>query len=321
VRIEQLDFGGRASQLCAQTPNESRQSPTRLQVPSHGDRGTPGEDVAVDALEAEKSHFQAELEQSARSAVVVFGRARQRQDVVGVAADEKQSLLFEGLRINAKAKPDSPDETGVKIEQTLCRCDLEVKESMRQIGDVWGHRRLHGETLRSAECSCSLWRCHPGMGRFRGGFRRWVSNDQAKRLPMDNNRGLGPRIPFSTFTLTIPMPRKSASATSADLLRQSEVLRKQAEEMIRREVPGVVAKIKEAITHYGLTAADLGLAPGPTRSASKAPRKAVAKNKGASAGVKFRDGSGNSWTGRGPRPKWFKEALAAGASLESLQVS
>lgn len=95
--------------------------------------------------------------------------------------------------------------------------------------------------------------------------------------------------------------------------------------MKKRELPDVVAKIKDAIAHYGLTAADLGLASGSVRSAPKsAPKSArggAAKRKSSVGGVKFRDGAGNSWSGRGPRPKWFKEALAAGASLESMQAS
>jgi len=63
------------------------------------------------------------------------------------------------------------------------------------------------------------------------------------------------------------MPKaKSTHLTSADLLKQSEALRRQAEELKRKETPEVVARIKEAIAHYGLTAQDLGLAgKAPTR--------------------------------------------------------
>lgn len=35
--------------------------------------------------------------------------------------------------------------------------------------------------------------------------------------------------------------------------------------------------------------------------------------------VLYRDGSGNSWTGRGPQPRWMKEALASGKTLEELK--
>ncbi|MDM0002617.1 H-NS family nucleoid-associated regulatory protein [Variovorax sp. J22P240] len=33
----------------------------------------------------------------------------------------------------------------------------------------------------------------------------------------------------------------------------------------------------------------------------------------------YRDGAGNSWTGRGPQPRWMKEAIAGGKTLEDLR--
>ncbi|MNK83069.1 DNA binding protein, nucleoid-associated [compost metagenome] len=32
----------------------------------------------------------------------------------------------------------------------------------------------------------------------------------------------------------------------------------------------------------------------------------------------YQDGAGNTWTGRGPRPRWLTEALASGKTLEEL---
>jgi DNA-binding protein H-NS len=31
---------------------------------------------------------------------------------------------------------------------------------------------------------------------------------------------------------------------------------------------------------------------------------------------KYADGAGNTWIGRGPRPKWLKEAIGAGRALD-----
>jgi DNA-binding protein H-NS len=45
---------------------------------------------------------------------------------------------------------------------------------------------------------------------------------------------------------------------------------------------------------------------------SKAPGKRTAQQ--------YRDDSGNTWSGFGPRPRWLKDALAAGASLEQFAV-
>ena len=126
---------------------------------------------------------------------------------------------------------------------------------------------------------------------------------------------------------------KEPSATSAELIKRSEELRQQGEALKKREAPEVMAKIKEAIAHYGFTASDLGLAG--VKAKTRAPQakkakpaksstvasgvKAKVKEKAASV-IKYRDESGHSWTGFGPKPKWFKEALAAGATEASLKA-
>lgn len=51
--------------------------------------------------------------------------------------------------------------------------------------------------------------------------------------------------------------------------------------------------------------------------ASPAARK-PARGKKSAAKVKYRDQAGNTWSGRGPRPRWLTDALANGASLQDL---
>lgn len=125
------------------------------------------------------------------------------------------------------------------------------------------------------------------------------------------------------------MPKiKNTTLTSAELVKQSEALRQQAESLKAKEKPQVVASIKEAIAHYGLTAADLGLgdAAKPAKKAGKktAAKKTAAKTEAKKAAPKkrtskqYRDAAGNTWSGFGPRPQWLKDALAAGATEESL---
>ena len=36
--------------------------------------------------------------------------------------------------------------------------------------------------------------------------------------------------------------------------------------------------------------------------------------------VKYRDGSGNTWAGRGVQPRWLRERIKAGAKLEQFAV-
>lgn len=104
-------------------------------------------------------------------------------------------------------------------------------------------------------------------------------------------------------------------------------LQAQAEAVRQKEMAGVIARIKDAIAHYGLTAEDLGLgakrqatqrkAAAPTDSKRAAKRTKLPKPR--KARPSFSDGV-NTWSGMGPKPKWFKEALAAGKSLEDLTV-
>jgi DNA-binding protein H-NS len=114
------------------------------------------------------------------------------------------------------------------------------------------------------------------------------------------------------------------SKTYSEILDQIEGLKVEAERLRREEVAGVVARIREAIVAYGLTPADLGFGPGAAKAkradkrGGKPGRKAAAGKPGARA--KFRDSAGNVWGGRGPRPRWLREALAAGKSLQDFAV-
>lgn len=107
------------------------------------------------------------------------------------------------------------------------------------------------------------------------------------------------------------------SKTYTEIIQQIEELKAEAERLKREEVGGVIDRIKEAIAHYGLTAADLGLARGggrPGRKAKSAGGDAAPRAK-PSGQVKYRDANGNVWGGRGPRPRWLREALQAGKTL------
>lgn len=113
----------------------------------------------------------------------------------------------------------------------------------------------------------------------------------------------------------------------AQLTQELEALAAKVEAARKKEAAGVAARIKEAIVIYGFTAEDLGFGsnqrsemPAPMKTAApkaSKPPKAVGKKKLA---AKYRDAAGNSWTGRGSRPRWMVAALAAGQSLESLTV-
>ena len=116
------------------------------------------------------------------------------------------------------------------------------------------------------------------------------------------------------------------------LEKQIDALKRQADDLRKREAAGVAARIREAIEAYGFTADELGFGAAGAKSSSSssssspaaAPRTVARKSNGTSSkakpAVRFRDEAGNTWIGRGPRPAWFKEALAAGKKASDFAV-
>ncbi len=110
--------------------------------------------------------------------------------------------------------------------------------------------------------------------------------------------------------------------TYAQIQQQIEALQEQAEKLKRKEVEGVITRIKEAIAAYSLTAADLGLSTAPAARRGPAGKRGAkpARRARSSGVVKFRNEAGQVWGGRGPRPQWLREALAGGKSLQDFAV-
>ncbi|MDM0067074.1 H-NS family nucleoid-associated regulatory protein [Variovorax sp. J31P207] len=94
--------------------------------------------------------------------------------------------------------------------------------------------------------------------------------------------------------------------------KQIQQLQRQADALRDSEIKGVVDRIKVAIAHYGLTAAHLGL---DSVSSKGARKKASSRSL-----AQFSDGAGNVWSGRGPRPRWLRDALAAGRSIDEFRA-
>lgn len=117
--------------------------------------------------------------------------------------------------------------------------------------------------------------------------------------------------------------------TYDQIQRQIAALTAEAEAIRQKEVGEVIGRIREAITHYRLTAADLGFDTGAAPKAAKpgrnpsgrkaGPKADKAASRGAS-GALYRDETGRTWAGRGKRPQWLRDALAAGRKLEDFKV-
>lgn len=101
----------------------------------------------------------------------------------------------------------------------------------------------------------------------------------------------------------------STAPTLSDLLAQKAALEQQIAEVQRTERAQAIAQVKALMAQYGLSASDIGVArPLPLGgAAAPAARKLAAKYRNPQ--------TGETWSGRGLKPKWLAAALAEGRSL------
>ncbi len=117
------------------------------------------------------------------------------------------------------------------------------------------------------------------------------------------------------------------------LVKQIETLKLEAERARRKEMDGVIGRIRDAINVYGLTAKDLGLTgagagSGKAGATAAEPATVIKRRRRRGSGpapkpareVKFSNGSGGTWGGRGKRPQWLRDALGQGKSLADFLV-
>lgn len=99
-------------------------------------------------------------------------------------------------------------------------------------------------------------------------------------------------------------------STIQELLAQRAELEKKIAEAQRAAKADAIAKVKALMAEYGLSAADL---------AGKSPSVKTEGSKKVAA--KYRDpASGQTWSGRGLKPKWLQAALAGGKSLSDFAL-
>lgn len=106
--------------------------------------------------------------------------------------------------------------------------------------------------------------------------------------------------------------------TLAQITKQIKQLQKEADVLRQAELRGVVDRIKVAISHYGLTADQLGFGKPAVKTATVA--KPASKTSRKAAAPLFSNEKNQVWSGRGPRPLWLREALATGRSLDEFSV-
>lgn len=99
-----------------------------------------------------------------------------------------------------------------------------------------------------------------------------------------------------------------------ELIEQRTQLERQIQDLQKAARAGALSEIRDLMNKHGLTVEDLA---GATRRGEK-----KSANKGSSVKAKYEDGQGNTWTGRGLRPRWLTSALEAnpGKTLDDFLI-
>ena len=107
--------------------------------------------------------------------------------------------------------------------------------------------------------------------------------------------------------------------TLQELKSQREELDRQIEEMTTKGRVEALEKIRAMMAESGLTVADLG--GRSSRGANGSDGKAAKKDPSAKVAAKYRNEStGESWSGRGLKPRWMTAAISAGKKIEDFAV-
>jgi DNA-binding protein H-NS len=104
-------------------------------------------------------------------------------------------------------------------------------------------------------------------------------------------------------------------AQKAALDKQQADLEKQIADTLRAERSSVISQIKGLMAEHGVTLADISGKPG------KAPKNPAEPGTTRKVAAKYRDPStGDTWSGRGLKPKWLSAALEAGRTLDEFAL-
>ena len=95
----------------------------------------------------------------------------------------------------------------------------------------------------------------------------------------------------------------------SDLLAQKAALEQQIADLQREQRTDAVDKVRALMSEHGLTAADIG------------GRGASAKRTTSKVAPKYRNpASGETWSGRGLKPRWLSAAIESGKSLTDFAI-
>ena len=108
---------------------------------------------------------------------------------------------------------------------------------------------------------------------------------------------------------------QTGAMTLPEMIAKRDALAKQIEQAQREARSGAVAKVRELMALHGLTVDDIGGKPCSAPAAEKQEKERKP------AAIKYRDpDTGDTWTGRGLKPKWLTAKEAAGIAIENFKI-
>lgn len=94
--------------------------------------------------------------------------------------------------------------------------------------------------------------------------------------------------------------------------QQIKELAAKKQALLNKNRKEVIQKVRAMVAEYGLSASELGLSgrgKATARTGKAEPKYANPRD------------AAQTWSGRGPRPKWIKEHQASGGSLDDLLIA
>ena len=102
--------------------------------------------------------------------------------------------------------------------------------------------------------------------------------------------------------------------TLQELLDQQAALDRQISAIRTAERSRAISDVRTLMAQHGLTVADVA-------AAHSAPHHGASKTAGKKVAAKYRHpDTGATWTGRGLKPKWMAEAVAAGKAPNDFAI-
>ena len=104
-------------------------------------------------------------------------------------------------------------------------------------------------------------------------------------------------------------------STLPDLIAQRAALDDKIKALTETQRAGAIEQVTAMMREHGLTAADF-------RTGTRAIGKPKTPRTGEPSKVaaKYHDTAGNTWSGRGLKPKWLQAAIASGKKIEEFAI-